>query len=386
MSTASIPVPSERRAAFDAAIILVIGMGFGRFAYTAVYPLMVDEGLLSLRQGSWAASANYAGYLLGAILGIRLRANNAHRLCLGSVVGSVLCLGLLAVLSAPGIVIAVRGVAGVFSSLAMISASVWLLEHRRHFRGAPWLYAGVGIGIALSAELLVFGSYVGLQSHGLWLLLAAASLLFGLWAAPGLTAGGSATLATRSSSGGGGGGTVKPEIHAWSLTVIYGLAGFGYIVTATYLPLLVKTALPDANSAHVWAVFGLGAAPSCLLWHRVDQRFGTRTSLLINLLVQAIGVVLPVAVQNAAGYLISALLVGATFMGTVTIAMPAAQRIAKASGSNLMAKMTVVYGVGQIAGPLVANGFYAHTHSFSWSLVAAAAALVFGALASIFAP
>lgn len=382
MSSASIPVPAERRAAVDAAIILVIGMGFGRFAFTAVYPHMVDEGLLSLGQGSWAASANYAGYLLGAILGIRVRANNAYRLCLGSVVGSVLCLGLLAVLNAPGTVVAVRGVAGAFSSLAMISASLWLLEHRRHFRGAPWLYAGVGIGIALSAELLVFGSYVGLHSHGLWLLLAAASLLFGLWAAPGLTAAGSATLATSSS----GGGTVKPEIHAWSLTVIYGLAGFGYIVTATYLPLLVKTALPDVNSAHVWAVFGLGAAPSCLLWHRIDQRLGTRTSLLINLLVQAIGVVLPVAVQNAAGYLISALLVGATFMGTVTIAMPAAQRIAKASGSNLMAKMTVVYSVGQIAGPLVANGFYAHTHSFSWSLAAAAAALVCGALASILAP
>lgn len=382
MTAASIPFPSERRAAIDAAIILIIGMGFGRFAFTAVYPHMVDEGLLSLGQGSWAASANYAGYLLGAILGIRVRASNAHRLCLGSVAGTVLCLGLLTVLDAPGIVIAVRGVAGVFSSLAMISASLWLLEHRRHFRGAPWLYAGVGIGIALSAELLVFGSYVGLQSHGLWLLLAAASLLFGLWAAPGLTAAGSATLATSRS----GGGTAKPEIGAWSLTVIYGLAGFGYIVTATYLPLLVKTALPDVNAAHVWAVFGLGAAPSCLLWHRVDQRLGTRTSLLINLLVQAIGVALPVVAQNAAGYLISALLVGATFMGTVTIAMPAAQRIAKVSGSNLMAKMTVVYSVGQIGGPLVANGFYAHTHSFSWSLIAAAAALVGGALASILAP
>jgi len=378
---ASIATKDQRRSALDAAVILIIGMGFGRFAFTAVYPHMVDEGLLSFGEGSWAASANYAGYLLGALLGIRVQAHNAHRLCLAATAGTVLCLGSLGALDSSSIVIVVRGVAGIFSSLAMVSASLWLLEHRRHARGAPMLFGGVGIGIALSAELLVLGSRAGLHSHGLWLLLAVVSLLLALSAVPGLTAEGTDTLVSTS-----GGATAKSSIGAWPLTAIYGLAGFGYIVTATYLPLLVKTALPDVNSAHVWAVFGLGAAPSCLLWHCVDNRMGTRKSLLINLMVQAIGVALPVVIPNAAGYLISALLVGATFMGTVTIAMPAGQRLAKASGGNLMAKMTVVYSVGQIAGPLVANGFYARTHSFSWSLITAAVALVCGALISVSAP
>ena len=368
----------QRRSAFDAAAILIIGMGFGRFAFTAVYPHMVDEGLLSLGEGSWAASANYAGYLLGAILGIRVQAHNAHRLCLAATAGTVVCLGILAGLDSASIVIAVRGIAGIFSALAMVSASLWLLEQRRHASGAPVLFGGVGIGIALSAELLVLGSRTGLHSHGLWLLLAVVSLLLALAAVPGLTAQGSDTLASTSADA-----TAKSTIGAWPLTIIYGLAGFGYIVTATYLPLLVKTAWPDVDPAHVWAVFGLGAAPSCLLWHRVDKHIGTRKSLFLNLIVQAIGVALPVLIPNAAGYLISALLVGASFMGTVTIAMPAGQRLAKASGSNLMAKMTVVYSIGQIAGPLVANGFYARTHSFSWSLTTAALALACGALISV---
>ena len=43
------------RSAIDAALIMAIGMGFGRFAFTAIYPLMVDEGILSLSQGSVAA-------------------------------------------------------------------------------------------------------------------------------------------------------------------------------------------------------------------------------------------------------------------------------------------------------------------------------------------
>ena len=39
-------------------------MGIGRFAFTPVWPLMAHDAALSLEQGGWLASANYAGYLL----------------------------------------------------------------------------------------------------------------------------------------------------------------------------------------------------------------------------------------------------------------------------------------------------------------------------------
>ena len=52
-----------------------------------------------------------------------------------------------------------------------------------------------------------------------------------------------------------------------------------------------------------------------------------RRSLMVNLLVQATGVALPAMVHSSVAYLRSALLVGSTFMGTVTIAMPAARTI-----------------------------------------------------------
>ncbi|KAB8061118.1 YbfB/YjiJ family MFS transporter [Janthinobacterium violaceinigrum] len=159
-------------------------MGFGRFAFTAIYPHMVKEGVLSLRGGSLAASANYAGYLLGAILAMRARAHSAHRLCLWSVAGTALCLGVLALPMPVWLIVTVRGVAGVFSALAMVAASLWLLEQRRHARGAPLLYAGVGAGIAVSAELLVLASYLGWHSAGMWLLLAGVTALAGLAAAP----------------------------------------------------------------------------------------------------------------------------------------------------------------------------------------------------------
>jgi MFS family permease len=373
------------RAAVAAAAILAIGMGFGRFAFTAIYPHMVGEGVLSVRDGSLAASANYAGYLLGAILSMRARAHSAHRLCLWSVAGTALCLGVLALPVPVWGIVTVRGVAGVFSALAMVAASLWLLEQRRHARGAPLLYAGVGAGIAVSAELLVLAAQLGWHSPGMWLLLAGVTVLLGLAAAPAIGASGQASLEVVPVSITPAASALAP-VAPWPLVLIYGLAGLGYIVTATYLPVLVKAALPELNSAHVWAVFGLGAAPSCFLWHRLHERLGTRQALRLNLLLQALGVALPVLAPTAVGYLLSAILVGGTFVGTVTIAMPAAQRAAvKAAkfGSNMMAIMTVVYGVGQIIGPVLAGSLYAQSHNFNSALLAAAGALLLAIAVSL---
>ncbi|PHV31220.1 MFS transporter [Janthinobacterium sp. BJB312] len=360
-------------------------MGFGRFAFTAIYPHMVGEGVLSLRDGSLAASANYAGYLLGAILAMRARAHNAHRLCLWSVAGTAICLGVLALTMPVWLIVTVRGVAGVFSALAMVAASLWLLVQRRQARGAPLLYAGVGAGIAVSAELLVLASHLGWHSAGMWLLLAGVTVLAGLAAAPAIAASGQAAPDAPDAPAQVGATALAP-VAPWPLVLIYGLAGFGYIVTATYLPVLVGAALPGLNSAHVWAVFGLGAAPSCFMWHRLHERFGTRQALRLNLLLQALGVALPVLAPTAAGYLLSAILVGGTFVGTVTIAMPAAQRAAGKAGkfgASMMAIMTVVYGIGQIIGPVLAGSLYAQSHSFSSALLAAASALLLAIFVSL---
>lgn len=378
MKTLPMKAGAGWRAAADAALVMAIGMGFGRFAFTAIYPHMIDEGILNLYGGSLAASANYAGYLLGALLAVRAKAHSAHRLCLWAMAGTSICLGVLYEIEQMWIIVTVRGLAGIFSALSMVAASLWLLEQRKFQAGAPLLYAAVGVGIALSAELLVLGTHFGLRSTELWLLLGAVSLIIGLLAAPGLMASGNETLATPTTIVGPGTAIVKP----FPLVIIYGLAGFGYIITATYLPLLVKTALPNVDAAHVWAVFGLGAAPSCFLWHMLNKRLGTKISLVTNLIVQAIGVGVPVLIPSAMGYLLSALLVGGSFMGTVTIAMPAAQGAAKQAPGNLMAIMTFVYGLGQISGPLVANIFYDRFQSLSGSLIAAAVALVAASLIS----
>lgn len=369
---------SSLQSAICAALIMAIGMGFGRFAFTAVYPHMIEEGILSLHSASVAASANYAGYLFGALFAIKIQSQHSDLSCVLATIGTAFCLILLTYVNVSSIIIFIRALAGIFSALAMISASLWLLEQQKQAHQAPILYAGVGLGIALSAELLTFGSQLGWQSKSLWLLLGLSSFVLGFAAIVGLSRAQPRQVVESHLSH-----TNTKLPKAVALILMYALAGFGYIITATYLPLLVKQALPNIDAAHIWAIFGLGAIPSCFFWHYLHQRLGTRVALSSNLGIQAVGVVLPIMLPTALGYLLSALLVGGTFMGTVTIAMPVAQRIARQSKSNLIAIMTVVYGLGQIIGPITANALFTIYHTLNSSLITAATALLIATLISL---
>ncbi|AIR03280.1 sugar transporter [Cedecea neteri] len=362
--------------ALAGAVVLAIGMGYGRFSYTGILPVMLKEGLLSLHQGNLAASANYAGYLLGALLLAKAKPGDARRLNMVSVGLTIGFLLLLAWTRSPWAVVAVRGFAGLLSAVSLIAASLWLLQHMKHQAGAPVLYSGVGLGIFLSAEFIALGKAYGYSSQQIWLLCGITALLlfvlvFRLLLSP------PDYLVDYQPQAVGQVEQVKgPVRDAWRLLAIYGLAGFGYIITATYLPLFLSGQLSSLDPVQLWAIFGLAAVPSCFVWHKVVLKYGYRRAFTANLLVQAAGVVLPAFSQSLLFCLLSALLVGFTFTGTVTIALPEAKRLAHLVRFNMIAAMTAIYGIGQIIGPLVAGELYGITGSFNGALMAATGALL----------
>jgi MFS family permease len=59
--------PSAAAAALIGLLALASAMGIGRFSLTPILPLMQQDAALTLTVGGWLATANYLGYLIGAL-------------------------------------------------------------------------------------------------------------------------------------------------------------------------------------------------------------------------------------------------------------------------------------------------------------------------------
>lgn len=270
----------------------MIGMGYGRFAFTGVLPLMLNEGLLTLHEGNLAASANYAGYLVGALLLARVQHGAATRL-------SIISAGLTIASGAAGTgelavdhYYAARRRRRAERDNADCRFAVAAGAYGASSRGAVAVCRG-GAGDIYLRGGIALGHALNLTSQQIWLLCAlCAGLLLALAIRWLLTPPAALVRVSHveTSSPASGSDTRRA---AWRLLMVYGLAGFGYIITATYLPLFLSGSLQSVDPVHLWALFGLAAAPSCLIWHKLVLKWGYRQALTRNLLVRALGVILP---------------------------------------------------------------------------------------------
>lgn len=144
-----------------AACALAAALGIGRFVFTPILPLMETQTGVSAQTGAELASANYIGYLLGALLGIGIpsvsRSRLAVRVALVALIGS---LALMAATDASIFWLVLRFVAGVSSSIVFVVAVSWTLSglaaNTRQLAGCG--FGGVGAGILLSGVHLGAGS------------------------------------------------------------------------------------------------------------------------------------------------------------------------------------------------------------------------------------
>src|SRR5690349_25034156 len=130
-------------------------MGLGRFAYTPILPLMTAQAALSPQAAGALATANYVGYLAGALAGTaspRLaRSTVAWRTSLAVLVVTLAAMPLL-----PNTIgwLALRTVAGFASAVVFVIAVNSMMDHLPpHLPG--WGFGGVGLGIALSGALVL---------------------------------------------------------------------------------------------------------------------------------------------------------------------------------------------------------------------------------------
>ncbi|MFF7639434.1 YbfB/YjiJ family MFS transporter [Streptomyces canus] len=321
-------------------------MGVGRFVYTPILPLMHTQAGLSAGAGANLATANYAGYLVGALAGILapvlVRSRAVLRACLLLLTGTLAAMPLTHSTTVWSLL---RLAAGVASALVFVVAAGSLLDHLREHppHVAGWAFGGVGGGIALSGLLVLLVRPVADWRTAWW----AAAVLAALLAAA------SWNLRPEQAPAAVPGGRVAgPRTHRWfgALFVSYTLEGVGYIIAGTFLVAAVGQDSPGWVGSGAWVLVGLAAVPSAALWARLGRRWSRPGLLLTALVVQAAGIALPALVGGTAAALGSAMLFGATFIGVSTLAL--------AVGAHLrfprsVALLTAGYSVGQILGPLI---------------------------------
>ena len=372
--------PAPLRYAIAGMIAMAVAMGIGRFVYTPILPGMMDEIGLSASDAGLVASANYLGYLVGALIAAGGWAEGRERcLALAGLGASTLLAAAMGLTQDLAIFLAIRFLAGVASAFLMVFLAS-IVFSRLAIAGRNDLQAvhfgGVGLGIATSAlmtgALVVAGA--GWTAGWFW---AAAISAIGFVVVVFLVDGGPVVTGERRR---------EPPLPRHGpllrLIVAYGIFGFGYVITATFLVAIVRQGEGGRLfESAVWLVTGLLAMPSVYLWSRLAGRIGLATTYAVGCLVEAVGVAASVILDGYLGPLISAVLLGGTFVAITALGLQAGRLFAPQSPRRVFALMTASFGLGQILGPVVAGYMADWTGSFlAPSLVAAGGLLVCGAI------
>ncbi|MGE6739854.1 YbfB/YjiJ family MFS transporter [Allorhizobium pseudoryzae] len=365
---------------FAGAVAMAAAMGFGRFFFTPVLPGMMSGIPLSAAEAGLIAGGNFAGYLAGALLASQGWAAGRERLLslCGLFATALLLAAMAATVSLPFFIL-IRFCAGLASAFAMIFTSSIVLPYAVGRSAVQSVhFGGVGLGIALSSIVaFLIQRAAGDAAHG-WRLDWVGGAMIVLCAA---------LFVARHLPKPVQGRQASPEPPmTWTrplvlLTVSYGLFGFGYVVTATFLVAIVRMAAAGAAvEAGAWLVTGLAAACALFLWQPIARRLGLGLCYLLCLLLEAGGVFASVLLPPVSGALLGGLLLGLTFMTVTAYGLQIARALAPSSPRRALALMTAAFGTGQIVGPLVAGWATEWSGSFTLASVLAAIVLLLSAV------
>ena len=354
-------------------LAMAAGIGIGRFVYTPILPPMVEALGLTQSQAGLIASANFVGYFVGALLAALPLPGPRHAWLLGFLAVNALCLGAMGLTVSLPLFLLLRLIAGVASAFILIFASALVLDRlataRRGALSAVH-FAGVGSGVTASAALVATLS----DWRIMWFASAALALVAGAAVWVMVPADRPVAAAMRPSS------RSKPSARFLTLAGAYGLFGFGYIITATFIVAMVRGSKEIAAlEPYIWVMFGLAAVPSVALWTWLARRRGVLATFALAAIVEAIGVAASALWITEATVILSSVFVGGTFMGLTALGLIAA-REGKGDPRGRIALITAAFSAGQILGPVFAGYVYDLTGSFAGPSWCAAAALVLAAV------
>lgn len=355
---------------------LVVVHGLGRFVFTPMIPVMHEQTGLSVETAGLLASINLLAYLLGSLFTFwkHQPAQRRHWLIAGLAINAITT-PMLALSDSLWWWFPLRFVNGFGNGLVFVYAPLLVMEALSRHQRMGWAgasFTGVGVGMVLGSLIIMASDSWAWQT--LWAIFGLIAVPLAIW---------SSTVLVRIPPA-----EHAPELHGHSkapgfgwLGASYVCAGFGYIISMTFLPTIAASVPALAAYAQMsWLFVGLAVAPSPLLWSWLGHRFGDMALLRTNLMLQALGAAMPAIAPNLWGVLIGGALVGGTFVGAVQLTMRYTRHHWPLDAGRRIGMLVTIYAVAQMAAPIIASGIYALTGDFGSSLYLAGAVLVLGGL------
>lgn len=397
-------ITNEIATAWIGLYCLAVVMGYGRFLFTATLPDIMIQLSLSTAIAGWLASVNYIGYFIGALVAMFVPQRLTWQmLMLWTLVSVVTTILLVVPDMSLNLWYVIRLLAGIASGVAMILSSSLVIQsfsnERRSVLSALH-YAGIGVGISLSAILTWWLLSLGYHFDIIWLVAGVSSLPL-LWLLYGIrpfhtdinassekvvvnSARRTTHLSVRQTYI-----NFKRSLYEAVagytkaialLLASYVLAGFGYITSATFLPVMAAQRLTTQSYAGllIWLLVGIFAMLSNPLWGALAKRIGETKTLMGLTLLQALGMLLPLWSQGAFGLYANAVLLGLTFVGMVSMTLNMIKNINPAYSNLLIGLATLAYALGQFIGPLVTVALAGQDDNFNAGLLVAAIGLLVG--------
>jgi MFS family permease len=361
--------------------VKMTGLGFGRFAYPMLIPSMRDSLAFNYIEIGFLSGSIMLGYLLFSfIAGVLTTRFGAKKIVIASLFCSALSMYAISRLSGFGPLLAftfAMGAGGAGAHIYMTTLPMAWFDMKKLGKALGVTQVGTGLGIIVTGLLLPYmlmheGNEAWRQC---WSLLAFITLLVALagWVLlkeiPHHTVvfpqgiDGEKRFTTH--AGRDSGFTLK------TIFISYFIFGFAYNIYTTYFVayMVEEIRFSEKTAGDIWAIFGWMCMGSGLFWGFISDRLGRREALIWNNGIISLAVLIPLFLRQPFFLGCSALLFGATFLGTVTV-------IAAMIGDKTLAKkatvyglITLIHGVGQFLGTTFGGYLKEATGSFQMSLI-----------------
>ena len=359
---------------------LFIGVGVARFSYTSLLPSMLEDEILSLTFSGVLASLNYAGYLAGSIFAIFIKDINTKVKYFK--IGTVLCILTTVIMgiSTNDIIWSIGRIFAGFGTAMVLVVGAAIVMMKLNYddktKAMGIYFSGIGGALALSDIISRYVLSISSWQNS-WIILtiigAFASLypLYILSFDKKINANNEKHPINKS--------LFSPFVLI--LIVAYFTAGVGFVIQGTFLPTILKS-IPGLEivAGLSWLLVGLAGIPAAIIWMKLAHKYGSINVIIIAMLIQILGILIPTMSSNMYLNLLSGILFGGTFTGLVALFMNLGGKLAGKNPVMLMGALTTAYGIGQVSAPLYAVSLTQWTGNYDYALYVTAVIVSFGVI------